>query len=359
MSGRDAQGARASLLDAKATWLGTEEKPGLLAARVKLAILERYRQSFAHIEPALGDIRLSRVTKRHVKELLAEKLRAGLSRDSVRLIHGTLRALYNAAIDDGLVGYNPTLGLGKGMKLVRPPRARQEEVKAMSREQLTLFLAKSREVEPEYAALFLTLARTGLRLGEALALQWDDLALAHRELRVERAFGHGGRLDTPKSGHGRTVDMSDQLCDELRRLETGRKAEKLRQGWKELPPWVFCTAAGIPLDRFRVSKAFKRTLKGAELPTHFSPHSLRHSFASLLLQQGESPVYVQRQLGHASIQLTVDTYGKWLPIGNKTAVDRLDDGASGSKVVADAPTGASGSDVTPLRNRLRPRSSGG
>ena len=83
----------------------------------------------------------------------------------------------------------------------------------------------------------------------------------------------------------------------------------------------------------------KRVLKDAELPLHFTPHCLRHTFASLPLQQGESPAYVQRQLGHASIQLTVDTYGRWLPIGNKAAVDRLDDatpGASGSKVVANS-----------------------
>ena len=61
----------------------------------------------------------------------------------------------------------------------------------------------------------------------------------------------------------------------------------------------------------------------------------------MLLQQGESPAYVQRQLGHASIQLTVDTYGKWLPMGNKAAVNRLDD-ESGSKVVAKTATGTSG-----------------
>jgi integrase len=66
-------------------------------------------------------------------------------------------------------------------------------------------------------------------------------------------------------------------------------------------------------------------LKAAGLPLHYSPHSLRHTFASLLLQQGESPVYVQRQLGHASIQLTVDCYGGWLPHANKAAVDRLDE----------------------------------
>jgi len=76
---------------------------------------------------------------------------------------------------------------------------------------------------------------------------------------------------------------------------------------------------------------------------------LRHTFASLLLQQGESPAYVQRQLGHASIQLTVDTYGKWLPMGNKAAVDRLDEG-SGSKTVAKRLTGTPGVLEVPVRN---------
>jgi Phage integrase family len=78
-------------------------------------------------------------------------------------------------------------------------------------------------------------------------------------------------------------------------------------------------------------------LKKAGLPLHFTPHCLRRTYASLMLQQGESPAYVQRQLGHASIQLTVDTYGKWLPMGNKAKVDRLDAlpmVASGSKMVA-------------------------
>jgi len=82
-----------------------------------------------------------------------------------------------------------------------------------------------------------------------------------------------------------------------------------------------------------VRRVFARALKRAGLELYFSPHCLRHTFASLLLQQGESPVYVQRQLEHASIKLTVDTYGKWLPMGNKATVDRLDDATSGSKVV--------------------------
>ncbi|HEX9709915.1 MAG TPA: tyrosine-type recombinase/integrase, partial [Candidatus Thermoplasmatota archaeon] len=73
--------------------------------------------------------------------------------------------------------------------------------------------------------------------------------------------------------------------------------------------------------------SFARVLREAKLPGHFTPHSLRHSFASLLLSDGVSPAYVQRQLGHSSIKLTVDLYGKWLPMANKAAVDRLDDPA--------------------------------
>lgn len=81
----------------------------------------------------------------------------------------------------------------------------------------------------------------------------------------------------------------------------------------------------------------RRVLREAGLPEHSTPHCLRHTYARLMLQQGESVTYVQRQLGHASIQLTVDTYGKWLPLGNKAAVDRLDSmpsHESGSKTVA-------------------------
>ena len=125
--------------------------------------------------------------------------------------------------------------------------------------------------------------------------------------------------------------MSEQLAAALRKLLLDRRLERLKKRWAELPPWVFCSAAGTPLQKDNLRRSFVALLKRAGLPQHFSPHCLRHTFASLLLQQGESVVYVQRQLGHASIKLTVDTYGKWLPMGNKTAVDKLDDRQDGSK----------------------------
>jgi integrase len=293
------------------------------------AVKPRTRDGYAHmlrlhILPALGPVRVRLLHRARIKALLAEKLQSGLARNSVRLIHATLRVLLNAAVDDGIILANPADKLAKTLHLVRTVAARQEEIKALSREQLGAFLTAAVRVAPRLSPLFILLARSGMRLGEALALKWDDLDFTAREIRVARAFS-AGRLETPKSGHGRTVDMSRQLARILRRLDVERKAETLRHGWREVPPWVFCSEAGTPLDANNVAKVFKRGLKAAGLPLHFTPHGLRHSFASLLLSAQVSPAYVQRQLGHASIKLTVDTYGRWLPIGNKAAIDGLDD----------------------------------
>ena len=91
-----------------------------------------------------------------------------------------------------------------------------------------------------------------------------------------------------------------------------------------VPEWVFAAADGQVLEERNVRTVFTRLLEKAGL-RHIRIHDLRHTFASLLLQQGESIVYVKDQLGHGSIQITVDTYGHLIPGANRAAVDGLDD----------------------------------
>jgi len=303
----------------------------IVAAHLKPRTLESYRDTLRlHILPALGNVRVRDVRKDDVTGLLAAKLKSGLSRNTVRIMQGTLRAMLNAAADAELLrGPNPAAKLGRAMRLVTPKAVRQEEIKALTREQLDKFLTTARTEQPRLAPLWLLQARTGLRPGEAYALRWEDLDLAAREARIVGTLSDDGtRVDTPKSNHGRTVDLSRGLVAALERLQTERKAEKLRRGWAELPPWVVCAETGGLLDPHNVRRAFRKVLTKAKLPGHFTPHCLRHTYASLLLVNGESMYYVQRQLGHASITLTVDTYGRWLPAGNKAAVDRLDGAGS-------------------------------
>ena len=134
-----------------------------------------------------------------------------------------------------------------------------------------------------------------------------------------------GRIETPKTGRTRTVDMSEQLSRTLRRLEIDRMVEKLRLGWQEMLPWVFCTEAGTPLDESRVRKAFAQALKRAKLPG-FRLYDLRHTFASLLLAQNAPITYVSAQLGHTDATTTLRWYARWLPRADTRAVDVLDDG---------------------------------
>ena len=244
--------------------------------------------------------------------------------------------MLRAAVDDGVLLSNQAEKLGRQLRLVASKATRQEEIKAMTREQRRAFLDAAAQEPLRYHASLFTLAGTGMRLGECLGLEPEDIHQGTQQIRVARAW-LDGEVTTPKPGHGRTIDISRKLSEVLSRWDLERTTEKLRRGWAEMPRWLYYSDAGTPLDDSNVRKVMTRVLKRAKLPVHFTPHCLRHTHASLMLQEGESPAYVQRQLGHASIQLTVDTYGKWLPMGSKGAVDRLDEVAadqSGSKMVA-------------------------
>jgi integrase len=118
------------------------------------------------------------------------------------------------------------------------------------------------------------------------------------------------------------VLASQTLSDALHIHELTLKEEKLKYGWAEVPSWLFVTKAGTTVDPANVRRAMLRVLKAAQLPQHFTPHCLRHTYAPVLLADGVSPVYVQEQLGHATIELTVSTYGRWLKKRAPGTLDR-------------------------------------
>ena len=163
-----------------------------------------------------------------------------------------------------------------------------------------------------------------MRIGEAVALKWGDIDFEGRFITVRRATSRG-RVETPKNGKNHKVDMSQQLKTTLLKYRHGCKVKCLRGGYGALPEWLFLNNSWGLLDGNHWRKRiFNKALSKAGL-RKIRVHDLRHTFAILLIQNGEFLAYVRDQLGHHSIKITVDISGPPVSEGNKGAVDRLDD----------------------------------
>lgn len=303
------------------TWLDS-----YVRAHTKAATYANYETAYrVHWLPFLGDIDIKAITREQLKRFMYEKLNVGLSRNSVKGYIAPLSEMFNHAIEDGHLDRNPCIRI---MRTAREEKgAQQQKVDFLTRAELATLLATCREQFASAYPFVLLLARTGLRIGEAIALQWSDIDFQGRFLTVQRNWVDG-HLTTPKSGKSRRVDMSLHLTDTLKALAVERKKETLKKGWGQVPQWVFTNEVGNMMDteNFRHRVWAKLHLKAGMRRIRI--HDLRHTFASLLIQQGESLAYVKEQMGHHSIRVTVDVYGHLVPGGNKAAVDRLDDPVS-------------------------------
>jgi integrase len=300
-------------------WLET-----YVRAHCKDSTYAGYETAFRlYLKPRFGQKDISGVTRDDVKQLAYGMLAQGKSRSYVKATLAPLSEMFNHAIEDGhFTVVNPALRVLRRNRV--EDGARREKADYLTREEVTQLLATCREHFPVWEPFVLCLVRTGVRIGEGVALQWLDIDFNARFAKIERNLVDG-KLTTPKSGKARRVDLSAQLTETLRALLVERKKETLRRGWGEMPAWVFVNESGNPVDpdNFR-KRVWPKILAKAGL-RQIRIHDLRHTYASLLIQQGESLAYVQEQMGHHSIRVTVDTYGHLVPGGNRAAVDRLDD----------------------------------
>ena len=194
---------------------------------VAIACKPRTRQHYIsvfkhHIYPALGDLALSDLTRERLRTLLAERAAAGrktkrgnkreqrepLSRATLTNILIPLRAMLNSAVDDSRIPANPAVRLGRFSRGLNAREARK--VEALTAEELGRVLAVASKLYPDHSDILHVLAWTGLRLGEACALQWEDIDAAGRFLEVRRTVGLRARrllIGAPKSGQARRVDL--------------------------------------------------------------------------------------------------------------------------------------------------------
>lgn len=274
-----------------------------------------------HLISSPGKIPLTQLKPEHIQSAYSKGLSAGLSHRTVQYIHSTLHKSLQDAVRLGIIVRNPA-------DAVEAPRVQHREMRTMNEADIHIFLEFAKST-PYYALFYLALF-TGMRRSELLALRWCDVDLILCQLSVTRALHQlqdGSRIfSQPKTAKGRrlislTPSTAIVLREHWEQQEKMRQAHSLTLAEDDL---VFCHVDGRPLLPNSVSHAWTKLanrvgLKGVRL------HDARHTHASLMLKQGIHPKIVQERLGHASIQITLDTYSHVAPGLQQAAANRFDD----------------------------------
>ena len=294
------------------------------AARLKVrpSTFSVYSLNVRRLNPLIGRMRLNQLTPQVIQGAYARLLKQGLAPRSVRQAHVVLHGALKQAMRWGVVGRNAADG-------VIVPRPASHEMATLNAEQLqTLFEAT---VGEPLHALWVLLATTGVREGEALGLSWSDIDLEKRTLVVRRSLqrqeGVGHVMVEPKTARSRrTIHLSRVVVDSLRKHRALQREFRLAAG----PSWtadfgdlVFSSRSGRPVGSSWVNVVFRRELARAGLP-RVRVHDLRHSAATLLLTRGVHPKVVQDMLGHSTVTLTLDTYSHVTPALHQEAADHMD-----------------------------------
>ena len=279
-----------------------------------------------HVLPEFGALKLKEITRGRIKDFIASKINDGYSASSATHMRNLISNVLNKAVDDEVIHANPSLRLGK---IVQKPNGEGEgnesdKVDPLTREETTTLLSVALTHFKNDYPLILLLFRTGLRIGEAMALKWGDIDFNGRFIHVQRGLSRM-KIQTPKSGKTRRVDMSPQLAEALTVHKTKCKGKGLALGLGDVPEYVFTDRKGgfIDLSNWR-RRIFNKVLEKAKL-RKIRIHDGRHTYATLRISKGDNIADVSKQLGHYSVRLTMDVYYHWLPGGKKSEVDALDD----------------------------------
>ena len=254
-----------------------------------------------HIIPALGHLKLKKLTPLHVQGFYGSKLESGLSKRTVEYIHTVLHSALKQAVRWDLVPRNVT-------DAVDPPRPERKERPTFNLDQARIFLQNAQN--DRWEALYVLVIQTGMRRGELFGLRWDDVDLDNGWLHVRQALAPGGKyFSAPKTAKARRkIRLTPVAVEALKRHKAAQNQERLRQGglWRD-HGLVFPSQVGTPMnpDNF-VKRSYKPLLKRAGLP-QMPFHCLRHTIATLMMPNGH-PKVVQEMLGHSRVSTTLDIY---------------------------------------------------
>ena len=277
-----------------------------------------------HIIPDLGGRLIADLDYAICKQFILTKTEARkppYSRDTIRSIVATLSVVCDEAVKEKLLTENPTRGLAQFYRSKRRDRTvTRKDVYTLDELYAIEDRLQNRALYGDCYELALVLSRTGMRIGEARAIEADDIDWKARQIHITKNIpsGTGVLEDSAKSEAGeRWVDMSGELVDALKAMIARHKAEALRTGQTQ-------GERLFDLCYQDFSYAWKRAQAQAGV-RYRPPHSIRHTYASQLLATGTADLaWLARQLGHSNPAVTLSIYAHFIPGKKAGDVDVMD-----------------------------------
>lgn len=275
-----------------------------------------------HLKPALGKKALQALRPAHIKAYLRKAASRGASPRVRQMSYNILHKALVDALRECLIAINPCDGVDK-------PKVQKKEMDILTPAEVIEFLEAAKE--DRLYALYVVALSTGLRQGELLALEWRDFDRINGSISIQRNLVESkGRLcaDAPKTKKSaRRVTLP---ATAVRALESHRKRQALEdanlgpQSRAETKHLIFRDNKGGYLRKSNlIRRSFRKILQRANL-RYIRFHDLRHTAASLMLQENIHPSVVQARLGHSSVMTTLDCYSHLLPSVEEAAATRLD-----------------------------------
>jgi len=291
--------------------------------KLKYSTRQGYRRIIEkHLLPKFGGKKLDEITSRMIGDYIYLGMKEGWRASTARNIKNCLSSILQHAYNpDGYIPLNPA----RGIPISKP----EDEVPArepdpLSWEERDILEAAFWKHSPRFYPLVVCGFRTGLRIGELIALQWQDLDFHNKLLLVQRNVARG-KITTPKSvSSERYVRMTSQLIETLKEHRKALKEVKLRKKWNSVPEWVFPNQEGgfINYGNF-IYRIWNPVMEKSGLRRR-TPHDMRHTYATLRLSKGDSLAEVSKEMGHSTTEITYRTYYKWLPKESRSDIDELD-----------------------------------
>ncbi|PED05287.1 tyrosine-type recombinase/integrase [Bacillus pseudomycoides] len=281
-----------------------------------------------HIVPYFNNILLKDVKPVLYQKFINNLTEKGYSRRTVEIVHGTMYNAMKKAIILEKISKNPCDGVEIKIKKKDP------EIQFIESEHISRFLQEAYKYDYIYWIFYKTLIETGMRKGEAAALQWTDVDLKEKTININKSLDFREATknsnmmfgDTKNYNSKRIITISQGLANDLHFHQKYQNQNKLalNDNYHFNLNLVLCRNDGNYMPKSSLFNSFSRILKKVNLPP-LPIHSLRHTHAVLQLEAGVSMKYLQERLGHGSMQITSDVYSHISKKLDKEAMNKFEE----------------------------------